>query len=283
MGDAMESLIRPRRALAALLLGGILLPGCGKKPAEVRVTPMKIQAFGMNRRAQVKAEVLDKKGNPLPDLNVTWESSNPKVANVEVSGIVKTTGPGKAQIVAKLGELKGAATIEVVDVASMALSPGRATLVGPMGTTMSLVADIRDSKGQPAAVKPKWATSDPKVVRVTESGLVASVGEGKATVTATLGADVSAGSEIRVLFRDVGAFEIAPLTLLMKTGETQRINATMRDQAGGLIEDPALAWSTSDPKVATVVNGLVKAESVGTAVVSVAAGAKTLRATVLVN
>jgi uncharacterized protein YjdB len=279
----MRNLLRPRRALAALLLSGALLPACGKKPAEVRVTPLKLHVFGTDRRAQVKAEVLDKKGNLLPDLNATWASSNPKVATVEASGIVKSVGPGKAQITAKLGELTGTATIEVADVASMVVDPGRATLVGPMGTTMALAADIRDSRGQPVEVKPKWATSDPKVVRVTESGLVASVGEGKAMVTASLGADLSAGSEIRVLFREIGAFEIAPLTLLMKIGETQRINATVRDAAGGFIQDPALAWNSSDPKVASVAGGLVKAESVGTAVISVAAGSKALKATVLVN
>ena len=272
-----------RRRVAALLFLGLLVSACKSKPAEVRVSPTKVQLFGKDRRTSMKAEVFDKKGNPLPDQSPAWESSNPKVATVEPSGIVKTVGPGRAQIVAKLGPLSGAGTVEVVDVASMTVNPPKATLVGPAGTTYALVADGRDSKGQPVSVKPKWASSDPKVAEVTDTGLVASVAEGKATVTASLGTDLSAGSEIRVLFREVASFEIAPLTLILKTGDTQRINAVLRDATGAVLEDPALVWTTSDPKVASVTNGLVRAEGPGTATVTVAIGARRHAATVLVN
>jgi uncharacterized protein YjdB len=279
----MRELPFPRRTHAALLLAGALVAGCGQKPAEVRVAPAKIQIFGKDRQASVKADVVDKKGNPLPDQKLTWESSNLKVATVESSGTVRSIGPGRAQVVVRLGTLSGTATIDVVDAASMTLIPPRVTLVGPPGTTMTLMADVRDSKAQPAAVKPRWTTSDPKVVQVTESGLVASAGEGKATVTANLGTDLSAGCEIRVLFREIASFEIAPLTLLLRTGDTQRINALVRDTGGAAIEDPALVWISSDPQVASVMNGVVKAESPGTAIIIVAAGARRLRATVLVN
>lgn len=280
----MKEPSRLRRAPAALLLSGILLStACGQKPAEVRVTPAKIQLFGKDRRASVKADVVDKKGNPVPDQAVTWESSNPKVATVEASGVLKSIGPGRAQIVAKKGLLSGSATVDVADVSTLAMVPPRLTLVGPAGTTFLLLADLRDSKGQPSSLKPKWSTSDPKIVQVTESGLVASAAEGKASVTASLGGDLSAGCEIRVLFREIGSFEISPLTLILKTGDTQRINPLVRDTGGTVIEDPALAWTSSDPKVASVVNGVVKAEAPGTATVTVAAGARSLRATVLVN
>lgn len=272
-----------RRGFGALLFLGLFLSACKPKPAEVRVTPLKIQLFGKDRRASVKADVVDKKGNPVPDQSVTWESSNPKVATVEPSGIVKTVGPGRAQIIGKLGPLSGAASIEVVDVSSMTISPVRATLIGPGGTTFALTVLSRDSKDQPVAVRPKWVTSDPKVIQVTETGVVASVGEGKATVTANLGADFSAGSELRVVFREIASFDIAPLTLILKTGDAQRINPVVKDSTGKIIEEPALAWTTSDPKVASVSNGLVRAEGPGTATITVAAGARSHTATVLVN
>jgi len=279
----MRKACKPRREVAALLFLGVLLSACKPKPAEVQVTPLKIQLFGKDRRASVKADVLDKKGKPVPEQNVTWESSNPKVASVEQSGTVKTVGPGRAQIVAKLGSLSGAASIEVVDVSSMTVSPGRATLVGPAGSTLTLAVDARDSKGQPVVVRAKWATSDPKVVQVTETGLAASIGEGKATVTASLGSEFSAGSELRVMFREIASFEIAPLTLILKTGDTQRINPIVKDTTGTVIEEAVLVWTTSDPQVASVANGLVHAAGPGTATISVAAGVRSRTATVLVN
>jgi uncharacterized protein YjdB len=279
----MKVLRPPRPAPGALLLSGLLLASCGQKPAEIRVTPAKIQLFGKDRRASLKADVVDAKGNPVPDQKVTWESSNPKVAAVDPSGLVKSTGAGRAQVVAKLGALSASTTVDVADVATMSLIPSRVTLVGPVGTTMTLIADVRDSKGQPVAAKLKWTTSDPKVVQVTEDGLVASAGEGKATITASLGSELSSGCEVRTLFREIASFEISPLTLILKTGDTQRINAIVRDKSGAVIEDPALVWSSSDPKVASVGGGIVRAEAPGTATISVSAGARSQSATVLVN
>ncbi len=165
----------------------------------------------------------------------------------------------------------------------MSVIPPRATLVGPAGTTLNLTIDSRDSKGQPVAIPAKWATSDPKVVAVTDTGLVTSVAEGKAAVTASLGSELSAGCELRVLFREIASFDIAPLTLILKTGDTQRINPVVKDSTGALVEEPALVWTTSDPKVASVANGVVRAEGPGTATITVAAGARRHAATVLVN
>ena len=272
-----------RRLLPALLLAAFAAASCGKKPAEIRVTPAKATLFGKDRRVTFRAEVLDKKGTPLQEPVPTWASSNPKVATVEPTGLVKSVGPGRSQISASVGTLSGTATVEVVDVAAIVVTPGRATLLGPVGTTLQLVAEAKTAAGQPVDLKPTWASSDPKVVRVTDSGLVASAGEGRATVTASYGSDVSAGCDVKVFFKEISTLEISAATILLKTGETWRVVAAVRDDKGALVEDPALTWSSSDPKVASVANGLVRGESQGTAIVSVAAGPKVLKATVIVN
>lgn len=272
-----------RLLLPALLLAGLGTASCGKKPAEIRVTPAKVQLFGKARRAPLSAEVVDKKGNVLPGQTLTWESSNPKVATVESSGLVKSVGPGKSQISARLNALSGTATVVVVDIESVTMMPTRASLVGPVGTTLQLVAEAKDGNRQPVALAPKWATSDPKVVRVTDSGLIASAGEGRATVTASFGSDLSVGCDVKVLFKEISALEISSATILLKAGETWKIVATLKDDKGAIIEDPALTWSSSDPKVASVSNGVVRGEGPGTATVSVAVGPRVLKATVIVN
>lgn len=272
-----------RLLLPALLLASLGAASCGKKPAEIRVTPAKVQLFGKARRVPFSAEVLDKKGNVLPGQTLTWESSNPKVATVEASGLVKSVGPGKTQISAHLNALSGAATVVVVDIESVTMTPVRASLVGPVGTTLQLVAEAKDGDLKPVALAPKWATSDPKVVRVTDSGLIASAGEGRATVTASFGTDVSMGCDVKVFFKEISALEISAATVLLKSGETWKIVATLKDDKGVIIEDPALTWSSSDPKVASVSSGIVRGESPGTATVSVAVGPRVLKATVIVN
>jgi uncharacterized protein YjdB len=283
MRIAMKHRTSIGRFLPALLLVSLGAASCGRKAAEIRVTPAKLQFFGKNRRAALSAEVLDKKGNALPGQTLKWESSNPKAATVEATGLVKSVGPGKSQITARLNALSGSAVVDVVDVESVAVSPARASLVGPVGTTLQLLAEPKDGSGKPAALAPKWATSDPKVVRVTDTGLIASAGEGRATVTASFGTEVSAGCDVKVTFKEISALEISSATVLLKTGETWKIVATVKDDKGALVEDPALTWTSSDPKVASVSNGVVRGEGPGTATVSVAAGPRVLKATVIVN
>ena len=61
------------------------------------------------------------------------------------------------------------------------------------------------------------------------------------------------------------------------------MTATIKDLTGLVIEDAALAWTTSDPKTATVTNGAVTGVARGAARISVATSMKTLGADVLVN
>ena len=120
-------------------------------------------------------------------------------------------------------------------------------------------------------------------VAVDANGVVTSADEGRTTIIASLGNDVSAACDIKVMHREIAAFDLTPVTLILKAGETQKITATIRDVTGALIDDPALAWTTSDPKTATVSNGAVTGVARGTAKISVATATRTLSADVLVN
>jgi hypothetical protein len=270
------------RGLAAVLGVAVAL-GCGSKPAELRVTPAKLTFYGAGHSQTFKFDVLDKKGRELPSVAGTWTSDKPKVATVDANGLVRSVGPGRATLTVTARGVSGGAAIEVVDVASLNVTPNRMTLVGPVGTKMGLVAEIKDSKGNVVPLRPKWMSGDVKVATVDADGVVTSGGEGRTTIIASLGNDQSAASDVRVLHREIATFEISPLTLILKIGETQRINAVVKDASGIAVEDAALAWASSDPKTAAVSNGAVTGVARGTVVISVATSAKTLTATAIVN
>ncbi len=269
--------------IVAAALGALLVPGCGSKPAEIRITPAKLTFYGPGHTQNFKFDVLDKKGRPLPGLLVAWTCDKPKTATVDSNGLVRSLGPGRATVTATYQGASGSASIEVVDVVSLTVSPSRMTLVGPPGTKMGLLAELKDAKGNAANLKPKWMTGDAKVASVDAEGVVTSVGEGRTTVIASLGNDMSSASDVRILHREISTFEISPLTLILKIGETQRVNATVKDASGLSVEDAALAWTSSDPKTATVSNGAVTGVARGTAVISVATSTRTLTATAIVN
>jgi uncharacterized protein YjdB len=269
--------------LLGVALGAAVAFGCGSKPAEIRVAPAKLTFYGPGRTQTIKFDVVDKKGRNLPGIPVTWTSDKPKVATIDANGLVRTLGPGRAVLTATAPGATGSATIEVVDVVSLIVSPSRMTLVGPAGTKMGLAVELKDSKGKAAPLKPKWTSGDAKVAAVDADGVVTSVGEGRTTIIASLGNDQSSACDVRVLHREIATFEISPLTLILKVGETQRINATVKDAAGNSIEDAALAWTSSEPKTAAVSNGAVTGLARGTAVISVATSSRALTATAIVN
>lgn len=273
---------RVREAFALALLS-LALSACSPKPAEIRVTPAKVTLYGPGRTQSLKYDVFDKKGNPMPGLTATWTSDKPKIASIDANGLVRSLAPGRTTVTATFQGFTSSASVEVVDVAALTVAPNRMTLVGAPGTKMKLVAEIRDAKGNLAPLKLKWTSGDPNVATVDTDGLVTGGAEGRTTVIASLGNDVSAACDVRVLHREIGAFELTPVTLILKVGETQKMLATIKDVTGLVIEDAALAWTTSDPRTATVTNGAVTGVARGAARISVATSTKTLGADVLVN
>jgi uncharacterized membrane protein len=71
-----------------------------------------------------------------------------------------------------------------------------------------------------------------------------------------------------------GALQLEAETLLLARGGSQRVAVSLRDAAGNTRPVPAgvtVVWSTSDPAVATVSNGVVAAVGSGTATITAAA------------
>jgi len=271
------------REAIALALASLALGACRPKPAEIRVTPAKVTLYGPGRTQSLKYDVFDKKANPMPGLTATWMSDKPKVASVDANGLVRSLAPGRTIVTANFQNFSSSASVEVIDVASLTVSPNRMTLVGAPGTKMALVAEVRDARGNLSPLKLKWISGDPKVATVDADGVVTAGAEGRTTIIASLDNDVSSACDVKVLHREIDAFELTPVTLILKVGETQKMTATIKDLTGLVIEDAALAWTTSDPKTATVTNGAVTGVARGAARISVATSTKTLGADVLVN
>ena len=269
---------------AALLLVPALLAGCGPKPAAIRVNEAQMKVYGIGRTTSVSGAVVDEKDRPVPGHAIKWESSAPKVATVdEKTGSVKTRGAGKATLkarVEKLG-LSAQVALEVVDVAVVSVLPPRTTLAGPAGSTSPLAFEVKDSKGARVDLPVVWSTSDPKVASVDARGLVTSVGEGKVTVKATVG-DVDAAADVVVVFRSIDSLEATPLTIPLKVGETGKVTLVARDADGAPIPDIGVAWTTSDPAVATCTGGTVLGVGPGSATIRAVCGAKSAEVSVIV-
>ena len=119
-----------------------------------------------------------------------------------------------------------------------------------------------------------WASTDSSVATVTGSGLVRSVAEGTATITA--GAGTVSDSAGVAVYQEVAGVVVHPATMTLEVGDTLRLAAEAQDVNGNPVGAPAFVWMSGNEYVATVDSaGLVRARVRGDATITAALGTLT--------
>lgn len=106
-------------AVASLLLAasagcdsGFVDPGPSPPPPAVSVAPATLR-LGLNQGIQLQLNV----SQALAGETVTWSSSNPAVAEVSATGMVRTIGLGFAVITATVGKESAVSRVAVLETA----------------------------------------------------------------------------------------------------------------------------------------------------------------------
>ena len=125
--------------------------------------------------------------------NVTWKSSDEKIAKVSLSGVVTAVAEGKATITVTTADGSKTATCEVTvtkasedkttTVAVTGVKLDKTTLSLKVNKTYTLKATVAPTDASNKNVT--WKSSNEKVAKVSSSGVVTAVAEGKATITVT--------------------------------------------------------------------------------------------------
>ena len=222
---------------------------------------------------RLAAEAFDANGHAISGTSFAWSSSDPGVATVDTSGLVTAVSPGAAAVTAASGGVSGRMELLVIAPAASAIdiTPAMVSLEA-LGDTVRLAAEVYDQLGrviEDAAVS--WSSGDESVVTVDSTGLVMAEREGTTGITATAGE--AAGTVPATVMQVVGSIVVSPPDDTVAPGDTLRLAAEAFDANGHAISGARLAWSSSDPGVATVdTSGLVTAVSPGEAVISASSG-----------
>ena len=165
----------------------------------------------------------------------------------------------------------------VIPVASISVSP--ASLEMTVASTARLQASVSPSDATVTTVT--WTSSNAAVVTVSSTGELTAKSVGTATVTASAGGK-SASAAIRVVAQTipVESVNLSSSQLDLHVGEEATLNATVSPADA---TDKIITWSSSDPSVATVSEGRVKALKEGTANISASAGGKKAECKVTVS
>ena len=205
---------------------------------------------------------------------VSWTSSDLNVATVMSNGRVIAMGGGQATITARIGYKSATCAVTVnVPVKSIILSQTSLTL--DEGGSATLKATVIPSDAIDKTVT--WSSSDESVVTVGQDGTILAIKQGSATVMAQAG-DIQATCAVTVIKR-VTSIILDKESLTLLVGNTATLTATIvPDDA----TDKTITWSTSNPDVATVDDGVIRGIGVGETTITATSGAFCANCLVLV-
>ncbi|WP_295959620.1 Ig domain-containing protein [uncultured Alistipes sp.] len=172
-----------------LFLSGVLaFASCSKDdPAPVEVGEVKLNkttlTLAVGEEQPLTATVLP---DNAENKTLTWSSSDTKIATVSDAGLVKAVAVGSATITARAGGRSATCTVTVEPIAVESVTLDRTELTLHRDDSKTLTATVLpDDATDPKVV---WTTSDKAIATVSDAGLVTPVAPGKATITATAGA-----------------------------------------------------------------------------------------------
>ncbi len=232
--------------------------------SSVTLSPTSLSFASFADTASLVPTVRDANDSTITGAIVTWASSDTTIATVSSAGLLTSKGNGTATITATSGSVSKTATMTVSQVASsVTLSPTSLSFAS-FGDTTTITATVKDANDSTiASPTVTWSSSDTDTATVSSAGLVTSIGNGTATITATSGS-VSETASVTVTQAAV-SITLSADSLDVLVIDTATITARVKDANDSTIVSPTITWTTSSSSRATVSSaGLVTGVAAGT-------------------
>lgn len=216
------------------------------------------------------------------DKSVSWTSSNPEIATVDVKGNVKAIKAGSTTITATA---KGATSIKksinvlVTKIVPTSLKLGKSTLNISNNQTVKVTAIVAPSTAADKTVI--WKSSNTKVATVDSKGNIKGLVNGSAIITATAKDNVKVFKKVAVKV-STKTLKLNKTSLSMTAGKTETLKATVTPSDS---TDKTVTWKSSNTKIAKVDSkGKVTGIAKGTAtIIATVKGAKEVKIKVTVT
>jgi uncharacterized protein YjdB len=229
--------------------------------ARVRIMPDSL-VLQAGQTGEFDAVAYDSAGHVLSGRGVTWSISDSLVARLGSAGAVVGRSTGTARVTATVEGVTDAATVRVwvqgpPKVARVEVRPD--SLVMETGDTAEVRVFAFDSIGNYLAGRgATLASTATGVATVGPNGTVIAVAPGSARITATV-EGVAGYATVRVKERPAGTVtrvRVVPDSLILYISESRDIIAVAYDLDGTVLTGRRVYWSSSDPSVAPVYEGL---------------------------
>lgn len=252
--------------------------------ASVAVSPQTATLRSVGVTQQLSASPMDRHGRRLAGRAVSWTTSDETVAAVSPTGLVTAVANGHATVSAVSDGVTGTISLTVAQTAaSVVVAPDSATF-DALGATRQLTATARDANDTAFPGAPfSWASSDTAVATVSPTGLVTSVGNGTARITAASGGG-SAAATITISQTTASVSVTPAAARIPRIGGTAQLAAQALDANAQPIVGKTVTWTSDAAGVATVDGaGMATGVANGAAHITASADGKTATATVTVR
>jgi uncharacterized protein YjdB len=217
---------------------------------------------------------------------VAWAISPASVATVSPTGLVSTLAAGIATVTAISGSISATAVINVSPavLTSLAITPPNPSVTKGKSQQLTVTGTFTDASTQNITTTVAWTVSPANVVAVSNSGILDTLANGTATVTATSGS-VSGSDLVTVSAATLVSIAISPANPSLANGNTQQLTAsgTYNDGSTQDITGKVL-WSGAVSGILDLTSaGLVTARGPGTARVTATSGSISNSSTITVS
>lgn len=203
----------------------------------------------------------------LAGATILWSSSNYGVLDIDQTGLIAARSKGQAKAILSIWTPSGQISAECNVIVNRIATGIKLSTVQ---TTMAIDSDFQLH----ATLEPTdtyitnidWTTDNADVAIVDSNGLIHSVGQGVAHITAstTDGSNLSASCTVTVgVFAE--SISLNEIEKEMEVGESFILTATILPENS---TNQNIAWSSSDPSIAAVYNGEIIAYSYGSAIIT---------------
>ena len=242
----------------------------------ITVLPIKVSSIELNySSSQLKVNeelALTATVNPdyATDKSITWSSTRPSVASVDVNGHVRALSLGETDIEVTANDGSGVNAICHISVIATPVESVSAWALGSTTLkateTVQLQASIYPSNATIQAVS--WTSDNETIAIVNEYGLVTAVSVGSVDITATAG-DKSDKVNITVEPTLIESLQITNTELNMEVSDDFKLTVWINPSTA---TNQVLHWSSQNPEIASVNDeGLVSAHVIGETIIEVRA------------
>ena len=224
-----------------------------------------VMDLNIGEEAVLEAQVFP---STASEQTVTWSSNKPDIVSVTQDGVIKAEKVGEpvvitAYIVDRSATIQATCIVNVVvPLTSLSVSPASKTL--SPGETLTLTKTVTPKDATNATVI--YASTDPSVAKVSDSGVVTAVAGGHCYITVrSRNRDMMTSCYITV-DEKVKKIKLNKKSRIMKRGSKYALSATITSATA---TNKEVSFSSSNKKVATVnQKGVITAKNYGTAVIT---------------